>query len=97
MSIFTKIGGAIMGPLIRREIRKIMKEFIQPILDLVTKLVQPSQGTKFLITLAGFAVIFYLKKAGIGDSVTIIVVGSMVIVYYLADLIGKREKKEETK
>lgn len=88
------IIGRLLRPFIMKEMRNLMKDFIQPILDLIKTLVQPSQGTKFLITLAGFGLIYYLEKSGLGDDATIITVGSMVAVYYVADIFHKTRKAE---
>lgn len=94
MSIFTNIGSLIMGPIIRKEINKKMKDFIQPFLDLIKALVQPESGTKFLITLSGMGGIIFLTMKGFvpGTWVTTVTLGAMVIMYYIADLYHKRMK-----
>lgn len=69
-----------------------MTEFMKPILDLIKTLVQPSQGTKFLVTLAGFGMIYLLASKNIGGPYGIPVVGLVVIVYYVADIYHKGKK-----
>ena len=95
MSIFTKIGGWIVKPLIKQEMGKIMQTWIQPILDLIKDLIQPQNGTKFLITIAGLGLLGYLKHSLISDPVTTIVIGLVIIAYYIVDTFSKGKKKKE--
>ncbi len=81
-----------MRPIIKREIAKAMKDFIQPFLDLIRTLVQPQQGTKFLITLAGIGGIIFLQMKGIGSGPAIITIGVLVASYYIADIFAKGKK-----
>ncbi len=71
-----------------------MKDFIQPILDLIKTLVQPSQGTKFLITVGGFAALYFMHKQGVATTGSDVVIGAMVIVYYIADIYHKNKKEK---
>ena len=84
----------ILKPVIRKEVKRLMKDLIQPIVDLIKSLVQPQQGTKFLVTLAGLGSIFLLRKQGLGDPTTIIVIGLMVVSYYVADIFYKLKRKD---
>ncbi len=86
----------IISKLIANEVRKAMKDFIQPILDLIKTLVQPQQGTKFLITIGGLAALFFMHKYGIATTSSDVVIGIMVAAYYVADIFhkGKKEKPE---
>jgi len=86
------IVSGIIRKLIAKELRKLMKDFIQPILDLIKTLVQPQQGTKFLITVAGMAAIYVLQSKGIGDIATTVTIGAIVIAYYVADIYHKPKK-----
>ncbi len=72
-----------------------MKDFIQPILDLIKSLVQPESGTKFLITIAGLAAIYFLHANELATDTTDIVIGLMVAVYYVADIFHKVKKQEK--
>lgn len=69
-----------------------MKEFIQPILDLIKTLVQPSQGTKFLITLAAMAAIYFMHSKAVATTGSDIAIAGMVAVYYVADIYHKTKK-----
>jgi hypothetical protein len=90
MSIFTPI----IKPLIIRELKKLMKDFIQPILDLIKSLVQPQQGTKFLVTVAAIGGIVYLAMQGFvaGDAV-VWAIAAIAILYYIADIFHKIKKQ----
>lgn len=72
----------------------MMKEFIQPILDLIKTLVQPQQGTKFLITIAGMAAIYFLQAKEIGTTATTVSIAAIVCAYYIADIFHKIKKQE---
>ncbi len=69
-----------------------MKDFIQPILDLIKTLVQPEKGTKFLITLAVVGGVVYLHKEGISTTSSDIALSALAIAYYLADVFHKLKK-----
>ncbi|KKL81518.1 hypothetical protein LCGC14_1993950 [marine sediment metagenome] len=71
-----------------------MKDFIQPFLDLIKTLVQPQQGTKFLITIGAMAAIYFMHSKGIATTVSDVVLAAMVTVYYVADIYHKPKKKE---
>lgn len=88
------IISAIIRKLIEKELKKKMEKIIQPVLDLIKTLVQPQQGTKFLITVAGMGAIYMMHKAVIATTTSDIVIGVMVAVYYAADIIHKPKKKE---
>jgi len=92
MNIFHKIAGAVIGPIIRKEIMKVIKEFIQPILDLIKTLVQPEKGTKFLITLAVVGSVAYLHKAGIATTSSDLGLVALAIAYYGFDTFHKLKK-----
>lgn len=72
--------------------RSIVKDLIQPILDLVKALVQPQQGTKFLITVAAIGAIVYLHSKGIATTTSDIVLMVIAVIYYLADIFAKTRK-----
>lgn len=57
-----KLLSKIFGPLIRREILKIMEKFIQPLFDFLFKLAD-KYGTKFLVALGGIGGSVYLGYA----------------------------------
>ena len=85
MSIITRGIDAI----IKWRIKVIMKDFIQPILDTVLKLIQPKQGTKFLVTVAGLGGLIYLAKLGLLSTPLVIAIAVIVGLYYISDLIAK--------
>lgn len=73
-----------------------MKDFIQPILDLIKSLIQPQQGTKFLVTVACVGAIYMLvsKSAGLALDTellkyAVVMLGLMPIAYYVADFLHK--------
>ena len=72
-----------------------MTEFLKPILDLIKTLVQPSQGTKFLITIGCFGMIYLLASKDIGGDYGIPTVGIIAIAYYAADIYHKPKKPVE--
>lgn len=74
-----------------------MKDFIQPFTDLIKTLVQPESGTKFLVTISGMGAIVFLTMKGYveGSDMTIIALAAMVISYYVADIIYKRNKGDK--
>ena len=82
----------ILKTLIVREVKKLMKDFIQPILDLIKTLVQPEKGTKFLITLAVVGGVVYLHKAGIATTSSDIGLVALAIAYYGFDTFHKLRK-----
>ena len=88
---FNKLKTYLIRQYIEREVSK-MTEFIKPILDLIKTLVQPSQGTKFLVTISGFGMIYLLASKDIGGSYAIPVVGVVIIAYYVADIYHKPRK-----
>ena len=90
------IISGIIKKLIAKELRKLMKDFIQPILDLIKTLVQPQQGTKFLITVAGMAAIYFMASAGILTDAITITIGCIVVAYYVADIYHKGKKPVTT-
>ena len=90
MSIFTPI----IKHFIIKEVKKLMKDLIQPILDLIKALVQPQSGTKFLITIAAMAAIYFMHAKGIATTISDVVLAGMVAVYYVADIYHKPKKKE---
>ena len=49
----------ILKPLIKREAKKLMKDFIQPVLDFLFKLAD-KYGTKFIVALGGIGAMAYL-------------------------------------
>ncbi len=69
-----------------------MKEIIQPFLDLIQKLVQPEQGTKFLVSLAGIGSIFYLQYKQMGDWQTSATIAAVAIAYFIGDIYYKTKK-----
>ena len=69
----------------------MMKDLIQPILDLVKALVQPQQGTKFLITVAAIGAIVYLHSKGIATDASDITIATLAAVYYVADIFHKKK------
>jgi len=85
---FNKLKTYLIRQYIEREVGK-MTEFLKPILDLIKALVQPSQGTKFLVTIAGFGMIYLLATKDIGGVYAIPVVGVIIIAYYAADIYHK--------
>ena len=71
-----------------------MKEFIQPFLDLIQKLVQPEQGTKFLITLGTEAGLYNLISSGLVPGLWgAIIMGAIAIGYFFVDYFYKLQKK----
>ena len=92
MSIIT----TALKPLIKKALGGMMKDFIQPILDLIKTLVQPQQGTKFLITMAGLASMFFMHKAAIATGTSDIVTGLVIVAYYMADIMHKGPKQSKT-
>jgi hypothetical protein len=66
-----------------------MKDFVQPVLDLIKTLVQPQQGTKFLITIVGLAALYFMHKQGVATTSS-----DIVIVYYVADIYHKGNKEK---
>jgi hypothetical protein len=66
-----------------------MKELFQPVLDLIKMLVQPEKGTKFLVTVAGLAAIYFMHVKTIDNSTSDIVIGVIVAAYYVADIFYK--------
>lgn len=91
--MFLGIDKLIMKVVIRR-ISEMLTEFIKPILDLIKTLVQPQQGTKFLITIAALGAIYVLQSQKIGDMATTITIGCIVVAYYVADIYHKGRKGE---
>ncbi len=91
--MFKKLLGKIARPIIKREMEKMMRELVQPFLDLVRDLVQPQQGTKFLVTLASVGSIVFLHMRGFSSTTSDAVVGLMAIAYYLADIWYKTKVK----
>ena len=69
-----------------------MTEFLKPILDLIKSLVQPSQGTKFLVTMGCFGMIYLLASNDIGGPYAIPTVGVITVGYYVADIFHKTKK-----
>lgn len=100
MSIFTKVGTALFGPIIKRVIRKELmsywKDFIQPLLDFLTTLVQPQQGTKFLVTVLSIGAIVLLSYWHLATTSAVVVIGVMPPVYYVADILYKGYLKPKT-
>jgi len=74
-----------------------MKDYIQPFLDLIKNLVQPQEGTKFLVTVAGLGTIYLLHAKELATNVTDVVIALMVIGYYVADIFHKVKKQENGK
>lgn len=72
-------------------------DILKPILDLIKELIQPQQGTKFLLTIAALAAIYFLHEKGLSTNTTDIVIGLMVAVYYVADVFHKVKKQENGK
>lgn len=89
------IIGAIVRKLMEKELKKQMEKFIQPVLDLIEKLVQPEKGTKFLVTIAGIGAIVYLTVQSFvsGDAI-VYSIAAIVILYFGADIFHKLRKKE---
>ena len=82
----------IFGPIIRREILKIMKDLIQPIIDLVKAVIVHKEGTKFLVTGIGIGSIIYLHINGISSLGVDIVIAAIIAIYYAADIYSKNKK-----
>ena len=59
MSIFTKILGPIIRPVVKKEVYRIMKEELGPIVTTVLSLAD-KYGTKFLVALIGIGGVGYL-------------------------------------
>lgn len=68
-----------------------MKFDLQPALDLIKTLVQPSQGTKFLVAILSIYVVYEMAVASLG-STPMIVVGCVAVAYGTADCIYKTFK-----
>lgn len=73
----------------------MIKDLIQPILDLIKALVQPAHGSKFLITLAGIGAITYLHSKGIATDASDVTVAALAAVYYVADIFAKKDVKKQ--
>lgn len=71
----------------------MMKDFIQPILDLIKTLVQPEKGTKFLITLAVVGGVVCLHKEGIATTSSDLGLVALAVAYYGFDTFHKLKKK----
>ena len=88
---------SILSPIIKsliiKELKSLMKDFIQPILDLVKTLVQPEKGTKFLITLAGLGAIYYMHSSTIATDASDVVIAIVVVAYFVADIFHKLRKE----
>ena len=82
----------LIRKLIEKEIMKAMKDFIQPFLDLIQKLVQPEQGTKFLVSLGAIGSIVFLQYKGLSDITTTLTVGLIAIAYFIVDYLYKLQK-----
>jgi len=89
-----KLLGKLLKPIILKEVRSMMKDFVQPILDLIKNLVQPQQGTKFLLSLASLGTIFYMHKSAIATPTSDIIIAVLLSVYYIADIIAKTRKSK---
>lgn len=88
------IREGIIRPLIMKTLEGMMKEFIAPILDLIKTLVQPEKGTKFLLTLAGIGAIYFMHSKAIATLSSDVVIGLMVVAYYIADIYHKPKKEK---
>ena len=87
----------IPKPLIIREIKKLMKDLIQPILGLIQKLIQPEQGTCFLLTLANIGAIYQMHATGVATTASDLILGAILITYYIVDTYRKRGRREVEK
>jgi hypothetical protein len=79
----------IIAPIVRKEVRNVMKDSIQMVLDLIKSLVQPEKGTKFLVTLACIGAIYYMHTSAISNNTSDMVIGGVAVAYYIADYARK--------
>jgi len=68
-----------------------MKEFIQPVIDLVNAILLRKEGTKFLATVAALVAIYMMHANQIATVASDIIVGAIVAVYYVADIYYKTQ------
>jgi len=91
MSIFKKALGWLIRPIIKMEVKHLMKDFIQPLKDLVLGILERKRGTKLLATVAALGAIVYLHTQGVATTTSDIVVGAILVAYYVADILAKKD------
>ena len=73
----------------------MMKDIVQPLLDTVLRLIQPQQGTKFLVTVAGLGALVFLAMKGLLTPELTWAVPIVIGLYYVSDLLAKTFCKPE--
>jgi len=85
-----KLLGKLLRPIILKEVKRLMKEFVQPIIELVKTILQREKGTKFLVAIAGIGGLIYLAKLALATTPLIIGIVAVVVGYFLIDFFHKK-------
>ena len=67
---------------------------VEMVINLIESLVQPQNGTKFVITAFCMGFIYFMHKQAISTDLSDILLASIVVVYYLVDMYAKRNRDE---
>ena len=89
--MFKSLLGKVFGPIIRKEILKVMETWIQPILDFLFKLAD-KYGTKFLVALGGVGGCTYLAYSDKVDGLyALIGIVAVSVGYFFARRAQEKE------
>lgn len=73
-----------------------MKDFVQPIIDLVKTLLQREKGTKFLALAIGVGTLAWSHQAKFATLSSDIAIVVLITVYFVADIVAKIYAKPKT-